>query len=165
MSFRVPLTMIGRLFFLFCAGSSIVFGAGILDKKEKKEVPEDVKAERDLYRDTIEVGGVMYPVYLIDEEVKPKRRAKVAIPKKAKREGRGGIVLIGTIIAESGDVKEMSIAMTNTEKDIQAAALKAVGQWLFPTLRDEDDNAFEYIVMVPINVDPTPHFGPVDAPR
>jgi hypothetical protein len=59
----------------------------------------------------------------------------------------------------------MSIAMTNAEQDIQDAATKAVSQWLFPTLRDEDDNGFEYVVMVPITVDVTPHFGPADGPR
>lgn len=135
-------------------------GAGILDPKEKKEVPEEVKAERDLYRDTMEVGGVKYPVYLLDEEVEPKRRAKVAIPKKAKRQGRGGIVLIGTIIAKTGDVKHLTIAMTNAEEDIQKAALKAVRQWTFPIQRDDEGVAFEYVVMVPIRVDATPHFGP-----
>ena len=154
--------MVLRLTCIFLVSCSVVFGAGIFDKKEKKVVPEDVKADRDLYRDTMEV---MYPVYLIDEEVKPKRRAKVVIPKKAKRQGRGGVVLIGTIIGASGNVKSMSIAMTNAEQDIQDAATKAVGQWLFPTLRDEDDNAFEYVVMIPITVDATPHFGPADGPR
>ena len=158
--------MVLRFICILLASSSFSMGApGLLDRKEKKVVPEDVKADRDIYRDTIEVGGVHYPVYLIDEEVKPKRRAKVAIPKKAKRQGRGGIVLIGTIIAKTGSVKEMSIAMTNAEQDIQDAATKAVGQWLFPTLRDEDDNGFEYIVMIPITVDATPHFGPADGPR
>lgn len=157
--------MVLRLFSTFLVSVSVVFGAGIFDKKEKKVVPEDVKADRDLYRNTMEVEGVMYPVYLIDEEVKPKRRAKVVIPKKAKRQGRGGVVLIGTIIAGSGNVKSMSIAMTNAEQDIQDAATKAVGQWLFPTLRDGDDNAFEYVVMIPITVDATPHFGPADGPR
>jgi hypothetical protein len=55
--------------------------------------------------------------------------------------------------------------MTNAEQDIQDAATKAVSQWLFPTLHDEDDNGFEYVVMVPITVDVTPHFGPADGPR
>ncbi|MEJ6602614.1 MAG: energy transducer TonB [Verrucomicrobiia bacterium] len=157
--------MVSRLICIFLASCSLLIGAGLLDRKEKKVIPEDVKADRDLYRDTIEVGGVHYPVYLIDEEVKPKRRAKVAIPKKAKRQGRGGVVLIGTIIAKTGRVKEMSIAMTNAEQDIQNAVTKAVGQWLFPTLRDDEDNAFEYIVMIPITVDATPRFGPADGAR
>ena len=59
----------------------------------------------------------------------------------------------------------MSIAMTNAEQDIQNAVTKAVGQWLFPTLRDDEDNAFEYIVMIPITVDATPRFGPADGAR
>ncbi|GAB5561659.1 MAG: hypothetical protein SynsKO_33060 [Synoicihabitans sp.] len=154
--------MICRLLCLLLATACVCPAQGLLDKKEKKEVPEDVKAERDKYRQTMEVGGVHYPVYLIDEEAKPKRRAKVAIPKSAKRQGRGGIVLIGTIIAKTGAVKDMAIAMTNAEKDIQEAALKAVGQWTFPIKRDADEQPFEYVVMVPINVDPTPHFGPKD---
>ena len=157
--------MVLRLTCIFLVSCSVIFGAGIFDKKEKKVVPEEVKEDRDRFRNTIEVGGVMYPVYLIDEEVKPKRRAKVAIPKKAKRQGRGGIVLIGALIGKTGNVKSMSIAMTNAEQDIQDAATKAVSQWLFPTLRDEDDNGFEYVVMVPITVDVTPHFGPADGPR
>ena len=135
---------------------------GVFDKKEKDEVPPEVKAERDATRSTIEVEGVLYPVYLFEEEVDPKHRAKVAIPRKAKREGRGGVVLLGTIVDAKGRIINMTIAMTNAEADIQEAAMAAVAQWSFPIIRDNEGQPIAYAVMVPITVDSTPHFGPVD---
>ncbi len=146
---------------LFSAPFAVAEG-GLLDKKEKKEVPPEVKAERDANRSHVEVEGVMYPVYLFEEEVDPKNRAKVAIPKKAKREGRGGVVLLGTIIDERGRIINMTVAMTNAEPDIQEAAMTAVAQWTFPIQRDADSQPFAYAVMVPVTVDSTPFFGPAD---
>ena len=154
--------MMARLLCILLATASLCAAQGIFDKKEKKETPPEVQAERDANRSQIEVEGVMYPVYLYEEEAKPKKRAKVAIPKKAKRQGRGGIVLLGTLINERGEVASMTIAMTNAEPDIQEAAMDAVAQWLFPIKRDAEDQPFPYAVMVPVTVDSTPFFGPAD---
>ena len=152
--------MVSRLICLLLVTASCLTGQGLLDKKEEKVVPENVKADRDRYRNTMEVEGVLYPVYLIDEEVKVKRRPKVAIPKQAKKEGRGGVVLIGTIITKTGAINGTAIAMTNAEEDIQQAALKAVRQWNFPIIHNDDNEPIDYVVMVPITVDATPFFGP-----
>lgn len=135
---------------------------GLFDKKEKKEVPPEVKAERDATRSEIEVEGKMYPVYLFEEEVDPKSRTKVAIPKKAKREGRGGVVLLGTLVDKKGRIISMTIAMTNAEADIQEAAMTAVASWAFPIIRNNEGEPIDYAVMVPVNVDSTPFFGPAD---
>jgi len=149
-------------FLLVALLTSAVRGSaqGIFDKEEKREVPPEVKAERDASRSKIEVEGVMYPVYLFEEEVDPKNRAKVVIPKKAKREGRGGIVLLGTLVDQKGHIISMTIAMTNAEPDIQQAAMTAVAQWSFPIIRNNDGEPIDYAVMVPITVDSTPFFGP-----
>lgn len=152
--------MICRLLCVLFATASFSEAQGLFDKKEKKEIPPEVQAERDANRSQVEVEGVMYPVYLYDEEAEPKKRAKVAIPKQAKREGRGGVVLLGTLIDTSGNVASMTIAMTNVEPDIQEAAMAAVAQWTFPIKRDADDEPFAYAVMVPVTIDSTPHFGP-----
>lgn len=154
--------MIHRLLCLLLAFVPLGAAQGLLDKKETKEIPPEVQAERDANRSQIEVEGVMYPVYLYEEEAKPKKRAKVAIPQEAKREGRGGIVLLGTLINEQGEVASMTIAMTNAEPDIQEAAMAAVAQWTFPIKRDDDDAPFPYAVMVPVTIDSTPFFGPRD---
>lgn len=153
-------SMTVRLVLALIATTSFAGAQGIFDKKEEKETPPEVQAERDANRSQIEVEGVMYPVYLYEEEAKPKKRAKVAIPRKAKREGRGGVVLLGTLINERGEVASMTIAMTNAEADIQEAAMAAVAQWLFPIKRDKEDQPFPYAVMVPVTVDSTPFFGP-----
>lgn len=155
--------MVCRFLCLLLATTSLGVAQGIFDKKEKKETPPEVQAERDATRSQIEVEGVMYPVYLYEEEAKPKKRAKVSIPKKAKREGRGGIVLLGTLINEDGEVTSMTIAMTNAEPEIQEAAMAAVAQWLFPIKRDAEDQPFPYAVMVPVTIDSTPFFGPRDS--
>jgi TonB family protein len=152
--------MFTRWLSLLALTATLAGAQGIFDKEERKETPPEVQAERDANRSQIEVEGVMYPVYLYDEEAKPKKRAKVAIPKKAKREGRGGIVLLGTLIDESGEVASMTIAMSNAEPDIQEAVMTAVAQWLFPIKRDQADQPFPYAVMVPVTVDSTPFFGP-----
>lgn len=137
---------------------SLPGGGGLLAKP--KAVPPDVQAERDANRSYIEVEGVMYPVYLYEEEAKPKRRAKVVLPKEAKRQGRGGTVLLGTIINPQGEVINLTVAMSNAETDIQEAAMTAVAQWSFPIKHDAEDRPIAYAVMVPIRVDATPFFGP-----
>ncbi|MCF3651464.1 energy transducer TonB [Synoicihabitans lomoniglobus] len=110
-------------------------------------------------RNTIEVAGVLYPVYEIRKEAKPLQQFKVYSPRRAKKEGRGGTVLIGALIDRQGGVMQMQIAMSNAEADIEEAALKSVRKWIFP-VQHVDGRAIAYAVMVPIVVDNTPHFGP-----
>jgi TonB family protein len=146
--------------FLFC----LLLPASLLVAETKEEADARVKAERDANRSWIEVSDIKYPLYLFEEEVDPKHRAKVAIPKKAKRQGRGGMVLLGTIVDRHGKIINMTVAMTNAEEDIQEAAMRAVGSWTFPIIKDADQRPIDYAVMVPILVDPTPHYGPKDTP-
>ncbi len=64
----ISIIMFFRLLFCFFATASLSAAQGLLDKKEKKVIPPEVQAERDANRSQIEVEGVMYPVYLYEEE-------------------------------------------------------------------------------------------------
>ena len=119
---------------------------------DKVEVPiED--------RNYIEVNGAWYPVFEYPKEAKPTFDPKPTLPAKAKKESRGGIVLLGVLVDQQGLVTDMQVAMSNTEADIEAAAKKAIGRWQFPIKR-VDGQPIAYALMVPVRFDATPFFGP-----
>lgn len=142
----------------------LLLPTSLLLAETPEEAKERIKAQRDANRSFIEVSGVKYPLYLFEEEVDPKHRAKVRIPKKAKREARGGMVLLGTIVDRHGKIIQMTVAMTNAEQDIQDAAMRAVASWSFPIIKDATGTPIDYAVMVPVTADATPHYGPKDIP-
>ncbi len=110
-------------------------------------------------RNSIEVNGRFYPVYDFMTEVEPDHDPKPRLPRKAKKEGRGGTVLVGALVNRAGQVVETAVAMSNAEPDIEAAAKAAILRWTFP-VQYVDDQPIDYAVMVPVRFDATPHFGP-----
>jgi hypothetical protein len=110
-------------------------------------------------RDYIEVAGQSYPFFVFEQEIKPKPRPKISLPRKAKREGRGGMVLFGVIVDKHGDIKSADIAISNTEPDVEEACRKTLYRYGFPVMKI-DDKPVEYAVMVPMRADATPFFGP-----
>ncbi len=111
-------------------------------------------------RNHIEVGGQWYPVFEYPQEVEPDHDPKPRLPRKAKKEGRGGLVLLGVLVNREGLVADVAIAMTNTEADIQEAAVSTISRWIFPIKHDDDGNPIDYAVMIPVRFDATPFFGP-----
>ena len=110
-------------------------------------------------RNYVEVNGAWYPVFEYPREAKPLYDPKPSLPAKAKKESRGGIVLLGVLVDQQGLVTDMQVAMSNTEADIEAAAKKAIGRWQFPIKR-VDGQPIAYALMVPVRFDATPFFGP-----
>ena len=122
---------------------------------EEKDAPERPEAPREY----IEVDGKTYPFFKFEQEVKPKPRPKISLPKKAMREARGGMVLFGVIIDQRGNIVSANIAISNTEKDVEEACRKTLYRYGFPVM-EIDDKPVDYAVMVPMRADPTPFFGP-----
>jgi len=110
-------------------------------------------------REYIEVDGNVYPFFKFEQEVKPKPRPKISLPKKAKREARGGMVLFGVIVDKHGEIVSAHIAISNTEQDVEEACRKTLYRYGFP-IKAIDGEPVEYAVMVPMRADPTPFFGP-----
>ena len=110
-------------------------------------------------REYIEVAGKTYPFFVFEQEIKPKPRPKISLPRKAKREGRGGMVLFGVIVDKRGKIKSADIAISNTEADVEEACRKTLYRYGFPVMKI-DDEPVDYAVMVPMRADATPFFGP-----
>lgn len=110
-------------------------------------------------RNFVEVNGTWYPVFEYPKEAKPLFDPKPVLPAKAKKESRGGLVLLGVLVDQQGFVTDMQVAMSNTEPDIEAAAKKAIGRWQFPVKR-VNGQPIAYALMVPVRFDATPFFGP-----
>ncbi len=110
-------------------------------------------------RNHIEVNGQWYPVFEYPKEAKPIRDPKPRLPRKAKKEARGGLVLLGVLVNEAGFVIDTQVAMSNTEPDLEAAAQKALKRWQFP-IKAVDGQPIAYALMVPVRFDATPFFGP-----
>jgi hypothetical protein len=152
-SFAIPSTLlpVRRLISsLLIFSASVAFAADEKDNAPEKPVDP---------REYIEVDGKSYPFFKFEQEVKPKPRPKISLPKKAMREARGGMVLFGVIIDKRGKIVSANIAISNTEKDVEAACRKTLYRYGFP-IKEIDDKPVEYAVMVPMRADPTPFFGP-----
>lgn len=110
-------------------------------------------------RNSVTANGKQYPVYDLKHEAKPRYAPKAKLTAAAKRESRGGTVLLGVLVNREGVVFDAAVAMTNADQDLQDAAKAAVHRWLFP-IKVVDGEPIEYAVMVPITFDATPFFGP-----
>ncbi len=110
-------------------------------------------------RNHIEVAGKWYPVFEYPKEAEPTYDPRPRLPRKAKKEGRGGLVLLGVLIGREGRVLDTAVAMSNTEADIQEAAINTIRRWEFPIKHDQG-KPIEYAVMIPVRFDATPFFGP-----
>jgi outer membrane biosynthesis protein TonB len=133
-----------------------LFAATVTGAEEDMPWPEE-RPEKP--REYIEVDGRVYPFFIFEQEIKPKPRPDVSLPKKAKREGRGGMVLFGVIVNKRGKIESANIAISNTEADVEDACRKTLYRYGFP-VKEIDGEPVDYAVMVPIRADATPFFGP-----
>ncbi|WP_221031470.1 energy transducer TonB [Actomonas aquatica] len=157
---RLPLH---RLFLLLAAltvGLGWPLPARAADESADGEKEEQAEEEIPLAeRNHIEVEGVWYPVFQYPKEAKPTYDPTPRLPRKAQKEARGGLVLLGVLIDTDGTVIDTQVAMSNTEADIEDAAKKTLRRWVFP-IKADNGHPIPYAVMVPVRFDATPHFGP-----
>ncbi|MDQ8188467.1 TonB family protein [Pelagicoccus sp. SDUM812002] len=100
-----------------------------------------------------EYKKVEYPVYAISQDFMPTKFSNPIYPAKARKEKRGGKVVIGAVVNEKGKVTDAFIKESEVEADLEQACLTSIRRSRFPVASKHSREA-PYIIFIPMTLEP-----------